>query len=225
MAKSSIWDPLTLARRPESSCCQAFQVPWDPKSGRFITTWNLELGVEEWSQEGSVSRDWRAQEEGGGRSCVHLWAQSTRVQRVPPGGETEVMLLPMETGRLDGESRNCCLPWSDLSVAIYLHPEDLDLGSLWKKMALVHLREAGWAGPWPCAWACSVCFPGKFSLEDLLATMMSYWTRETIISSRRFKDNMGQGIMVHRHEGGKPGRAGRGAPGAGNLLVFNPKEA
>jgi hypothetical protein len=44
-----------------------------------------------------LAETWRAQEEGGG-SCAHLWAQSTQMQRVPPGGETGVMSLPMEAG-------------------------------------------------------------------------------------------------------------------------------
>uniref|UniRef100_A0A8C6GP15 Uncharacterized protein n=1 Tax=Mus spicilegus TaxID=10103 RepID=A0A8C6GP15_MUSSI len=41
-----------------------------------------------------------------------------------------------------------------------------------------------------------------FSLEDLLTNIMIYWTTGTIVSSQRFyKENLGQGVMVHRHEG------------------------
>ena len=33
---------------------------------------------------------------------------------------------------------------------------------------------------------------------------MIYWTTGTIVSSQRFyKENLGQGVMVHRHEGRK----------------------
>jgi hypothetical protein len=46
-----------------------------------------------------------------------------------------------------------------------------------------------------------VCLPRKFSLEDLLTNIMIYWTTGTIVSSQRFPENMGQSIMVHRHEG------------------------
>lgn len=46
------------------------------------------------------------------------------------------------------------------------------------------------------------CFPRKFSLDDLLTNIMIYWTTGTIVSSQRFyKENMGEGIMVQRHEG------------------------
>lgn len=47
-----------------------------------------------------------------------------------------------------------------------------------------------------------VCFPRKFSLEDVLTNIMIYWTTGTIVSSQRYyKENLGQGIMAHRHEG------------------------
>lgn len=45
-------------------------------------------------------------------------------------------------------------------------------------------------------------FPRKFSLDDLLVNIMIYWTTGTIVSSQRYyKENLGQGIMVHKHEG------------------------
>ncbi|OBS60226.1 hypothetical protein A6R68_08653 [Neotoma lepida] len=43
--------------------------------------------------------------------------------------------------------------------------------------------------------------PDTFSLEDLLTNIMIYWTTGTIVSSQRYyKENLGQGFMVHRHE-------------------------
>lgn len=43
-----------------------------------------------------------------------------------------------------------------------------------------------------------MCFPRKFSLDNLLTNIIIYWT---IVSSQRFcKENVGQGIMVHRRE-------------------------
>lgn len=44
-----------------------------------------------------------------------------------------------------------------------------------------------------------VCFPRKFSLDDLLTGVMLYWTTGTITSSQRFyKENM---RLDNKHEG------------------------
>uniref|UniRef100_A0A8C6QPQ9 Epoxide hydrolase n=1 Tax=Nannospalax galili TaxID=1026970 RepID=A0A8C6QPQ9_NANGA len=80
----------------------------------------------------------------------------------------------------------CALNDSPVGLAAYI----LEKFSTWTKPEYRDLEDGG--------------LERKFTLDDLLTNIMIYWTTGTIVSSQRFyKENLGQGIMVHRHEGMK----------------------
>ncbi|GAB1285802.1 Epoxide hydrolase 1 [Apodemus speciosus] len=77
----------------------------------------------------------------------------------------------------------CALNDSPVGLAAYI----LEKFSTWTKSEHRDLEDGG--------------LERKFSLQDLLTNIMIYWTTGTIVSSQRYyKENMGQGLMVHRHE-------------------------
>lgn len=80
----------------------------------------------------------------------------------------------------------CALNDSPVGLAAYI----LEKFSTWTKSEYRELEDGG--------------LERKFSLDDLLVNIMIYWTTGTIVSSQRYyKENLGQGIMVHKHEGMK----------------------
>ncbi|XP_007935160.1 epoxide hydrolase 1 [Orycteropus afer afer] len=77
----------------------------------------------------------------------------------------------------------CALNNSPVGLAAYI----LEKFSTWTNSEFQNLEDGG--------------LERKFSLDDLLTNIMLYWTTATIVSSQRFyKENLGQGINVHRHE-------------------------
>ncbi|KAM6218000.1 epoxide hydrolase 1 isoform 1-T1 [Rhynchocyon petersi] len=77
----------------------------------------------------------------------------------------------------------CALNDSPVGLAAYI----LEKFSTWTNSEFRNLEDGG--------------LERKFSLDDLLTNIMLYWTTESIVSSQRFyKENLGQGFNVHRHE-------------------------
>ncbi|KAF6274537.1 epoxide hydrolase 1 [Rhinolophus ferrumequinum] len=76
----------------------------------------------------------------------------------------------------------CALNDSPVGLAAYI----LEKFSTWTNSEFRDLEDGG--------------LEKKFSLDDLLTSIMIYWTTGTITSSQRFyKENMGRGFMVEKH--------------------------
>ncbi|XP_071063421.1 epoxide hydrolase 1 isoform X2 [Dasypus novemcinctus] len=81
------------------------------------------------------------------------------------------------------DSVGCALNDSPAGLAAYI----LEKFSTWTKEEFQDLEDGG--------------LERKYSLDDLLTNIMIYWTTGTITSSQRFyKENLGQGINVQKHE-------------------------
>ncbi|XP_003410982.1 epoxide hydrolase 1 [Loxodonta africana] len=77
----------------------------------------------------------------------------------------------------------CALNDSPVGLAAYI----LEKFSTWTNSEFRNLEDGG--------------LERKFSLDDLLTNIMLYWTTGTIVSSQRYyKENLGKGLNVHRHE-------------------------
>ncbi|XP_048213525.1 epoxide hydrolase 1 [Perognathus longimembris pacificus] len=77
----------------------------------------------------------------------------------------------------------CALNDSPVGLAAYI----LEKFSTWTDSSFRDLEDGG--------------LERKFTLDELLTNIMLYWTTGSIVSSQRYyKENLGQGLMVHPHE-------------------------
>ncbi|XP_012891705.1 PREDICTED: epoxide hydrolase 1-like [Dipodomys ordii] len=77
----------------------------------------------------------------------------------------------------------CALNDSPVGLAAYI----LEKFSTWTDSSFRGLEDGG--------------LERKFTLDELLTNIMLYWTTGSIVSSQRFyKENLGQGLMAHKHE-------------------------
>ncbi|XP_061481025.1 epoxide hydrolase 1 isoform X2 [Rhineura floridana] len=81
------------------------------------------------------------------------------------------------------DTAGCGLNDSPVGLAAYI----LEKFSTWTDPAFQNLEDGG--------------LEKKFTLDDLLTNIMIYWVSGCIVSSMRFyKENLGKGIGVHKHE-------------------------
>ncbi|XP_006871197.1 PREDICTED: epoxide hydrolase 1 [Chrysochloris asiatica] len=117
-----------------------------------------------------------------------LGCTETDIERLFPFKEKVLNSIVRESGYMHIQSTKpdtvgCALNDSPVGLAAYI----LEKFSTWTNSDFRNLEDGG--------------LERKFSLDDLLTNIMLYWTTGTIVSSQRFyKENLGQGINVHKHE-------------------------
>ncbi|XP_023369665.1 epoxide hydrolase 1, partial [Otolemur garnettii] len=124
-----------------------------------------------------------------GRRFGGLFGYSKRdIELMYPFKEKFFYSIMRESGYMHIQSTKpdtvgCALNDSPVGLAAYI----LEKFSTWTNSEFRNLEDGG--------------LERKYSLDDLLTNVMLYWTTGTIVSSQRYyKENLGQGLMAHKHE-------------------------